>query len=144
VADDRHIRAFRTEDIHDIMEIEMQAFPKSAYPTELLREYAKKYPSGFIVLETGAEVVGYLIYDERQGHVLSMAVKPSHRRRGIGRALFMHARGHVKGKLWLEVRSQNREAVHFYRSMGMRIRGRVSGYYETDDALIMVLAEKAI
>ena len=133
------IRAFRIEDLHDIMEIERQAFPKSVYPKALILEYARKYPSGFIVLETGGKVAGYLIYDEQEGHIFSMAVKPSRRRQGLGRMLVMHARNHAEGKLWLEVRSKNRGAVGFYERLGMRIRGRVPGYYETDDALIMIL-----
>jgi ribosomal protein S18 acetylase RimI-like enzyme len=68
-----------------------------------------------------------------------MAVKTSRRRKGLGRMMFTHARNHVEGKLWLEVRSKNSGAVRFYESLGMRIRGKVPGYYETDDALIMVL-----
>jgi ribosomal-protein-alanine N-acetyltransferase len=135
------IRPFRGEDIDDIMEIERRAFPKSAYSKALILEYAGKYPDGFVVVQTGGEVAGYLIYDQREGHVFSMAVKPSHRRKGLGTRLFTHARTRVKGKLWLEVRSKNRGAVHFYESLGMKIRGKVPGYYEQDDALIMVLEE---
>ena len=130
------------QDIHDIMEIERQAFPKSAYSKALILDYARRYPEGFIVLDTGGEVVGYLIYDEQQGHIFSMAVKSSCRRKGLGRMMFMHARNHVEGKLWLEVRSKNSGAVLFYESLGMRIRGKVPGYYETDDALIMVLEKE--
>ena len=126
------------------MDIEKLAFPKSAYPKALLLDYAKKYPGGFIVLETAGEVAGYLIYDEREGHIFSMAVKPSHRRKGIGKEMFLHARRHGKRKLWLEVRSKNAEAIRFYQSLGMRIRGRIPGYYETDDAFIMVLEGEAI
>lgn len=135
------IRPFRIEDLQDIMEIEGRAFPKSAYPKALILEYAGNYPDGFLVLQTGGEVVGYLIYDRREGHVFSMAVKPSHRRKGLGTRLFTHARTHGKGTLWLEVRSKNRSAVRFYESLGMKIRGKVPGYYEQDDALIMVLEE---
>jgi ribosomal-protein-alanine N-acetyltransferase len=144
MVDGKSVRAFRVEDIHDIMEIERQAFPKSAYPRALILEYARKYPGGFIVMETGREVAAYLIYDEQEGHIFSMAVKPSHRRKGLGRRMFMYARNHVEGKLWLEVRSKNSGAVRFYERLGMRIRGRVPGYYETDDALIMVLEEEAV
>jgi ribosomal-protein-alanine N-acetyltransferase len=133
------IRPFRGEDIDDIMEIERRAFPKSPYPKALILEYARKYPEGFMVLQTGRAVAGYLIYDQREGHVFSMAVKPSRRRKGLGTRLFMHARTHAKGKLWLEVRSKNRSALHFYESLGMRIRGKIPGYYEQDDAFIMVL-----
>lgn len=136
------VRAFRVEDLHDIMEIEGQAFPKSAYPKALMLEFARNHPTSFIVAETGSEVVGYVVYDEREGHIFSMAVKPSHRRRGLGKMMFMRVRTRVEGRLWLEVRSKNSGAIRFYESMGMTIRGKVPQYYETDDALIMTLEQK--
>jgi len=137
------IRPFRIKDIHDIMEIEGRAIPKSAYPKALILEYARAYPDGFLVLETGGEVAGYLIYDRRQGHILSMAVRPLHRRKGLGSVLFTHARNHARKRLWLEVRSKNTGAVQFYARLGMTVRGRVPNYYETDDALIMILEEES-
>jgi ribosomal-protein-alanine N-acetyltransferase len=132
------VREFRLEDIRDIMEIERQAFPKSEYPKEIVLAYARKYPDTFIVLETDHEIAGYLIYD-RGGHIFSMAVRPLYRRKGFGKRMFVHARDHAEGKLWLEVRSKNTGAIRFYEAMGMRIRGRIPRYYETDDAFIMVL-----
>jgi ribosomal-protein-alanine N-acetyltransferase len=136
---DTSIRTFRIEDISEIMKIELQAFPKSAYPKALILEYARKYPGGFIVAETDRGLAGYLMYDDREGHIFSMAVKPSYRKKGIGRLMFTHARKHVKGRLWLEVRSKNTGAIRFYERMGMKTIGKVPGYYETDDALVMVL-----
>jgi ribosomal-protein-alanine N-acetyltransferase len=136
-----NVREFRMADIHDLLEIEREAFPKSGYPKEVIIDYASKYPDSFIVLETGDEIAGYLIYD-RGGHIFSMAVKPLHRRKGFGRRMFAHARDHAEKKLWLEVRSKNTGAIRFYEAMGMTIRGRVPRYYETDDAFIMVLDGK--
>jgi len=138
--DGASIRAFRIEDdLYEIMEIERQAFPKSPYPVSVMVQYAKNYPQGFIVAEADGEVAGYLIYDERDGHIISMAVKPSHRRKGLGTMMFLHARSSVEGRLRLEVRSRNTGAVRFYGRMGMRVSGRIPRYYETDDALVMVL-----
>jgi ribosomal-protein-alanine N-acetyltransferase len=137
------IRKFRASDIKQIMEIEATAFPKSAYSKEILLMYALRLPAGFLVLETKDGVEGYIIYD-LDGHIYSMAVRSSCRRRGFGRALFVQALQHVKDFLWLEVRSKNLIAIEFYRKMGMRVTGKVGGYYETDDAHIMVLDKKAL
>jgi len=130
------IRTFRPDDIHGIMEIERQAFPKGRYPKDLILEYGRKYPGSFLVLELENGLAGYMIYD-RGGHIFSMAVKPSCRRKGLGKELINHARDHAEGKLRLEVRSKNTGAIRFYEKMGMRIRGKVPRYYETDDALVM-------
>jgi ribosomal protein S18 acetylase RimI-like enzyme len=55
--------------------------------------------------------------------------------------LFMHAVRCAKKSLWLEVRSENKGAIAFYKRMGMEIAGRIQGYYGDDDALIMVFDE---
>jgi ribosomal-protein-alanine N-acetyltransferase len=132
------IRSFLIEDLKQILEIEREAFPKTGYPKEVILNYAKRLPGGFIVVETGEQIVGYMIFDQT-GHVYSTAVKPSHRRKGFGRRLFLHASEQSFGKLWLEVRSKNTGAIGFYQRIGMRIVGRVQGYYHGDDALIMIL-----
>ena len=132
------IRSFSLEDLKQILEIEREAFPKTGYPKEVILNYAKRLPDGFIVVETGEQIVGYMIFDQT-GHVYSAAVRPSHRRKGFGRKLFLHASEQSYGKLWLEVRSKNTGAIGFYQRIGMRIVGRVEGYYHGDDALIMIL-----
>ena len=132
------IRSFLIEDLKQILEIEREAFPKTGYPKEVILNYAKRLPGGFVVVETGEQIVGYMIFDQT-GHVYSAAVRPSHRRRGFGRRLFLHASEQSLGKLWLEVRSKNTGAIDFYRRIGMRIVGRVREYYHGDDALIMIL-----
>ena len=136
----RRIRKFRSNDIEKILEIEAEAFPKSAYSREILLRYALRLPESFLVLETEAGIEGYIIY-ELEGHVISMAVKTSHRRKGSGTELFRHALSEVED-LWLEVRSRNYGAIRFYEKMGMGAVGTVADYYEADDALIMVLNKK--
>jgi len=132
------IRSFLIEDLKQILEIERGAFPKTGYPKEVILNYAKRLPGGFIVVETGKQIVGYMIFDQT-GHVYSAAVRPSYRRKGFGRRLFSHASEQSFGKLWLEVRSKNTEAIGFYHRIGMRIVGRIQEYYHGDDALIMIL-----
>jgi ribosomal-protein-alanine N-acetyltransferase len=132
------IRSFSLEDLKQILEIEREAFPKTGYPKDVILNYAKRLPDGFIVVETGEQIVGYMIFDQT-GHVYSAAVRPSHRKKGFGRKLFLHASEQSYGKLWLEVRSKNTGAIGFYQRIGMRIVGRVEGYYHGDDALIMIL-----
>jgi len=132
------IRSFLIEDLKQILEIEREAFPKTGYPKEVILNYAKRLPGGFIVVDTGEQILGYMIFDQT-GHVYSAAVRPSFRRRGFGRMLFIHASEQSLGKLWLEVRSKNTGAIEFYHNIGMRIVGRLREYYHGDDALIMIL-----
>ena len=135
------LRKFRTEDIHQIMEIEKEAFPKTPYSEEILLTYAKYYPDSFVVAQTGEGIVGYIIFD-REGHIHSTAVKPLYRNRGFGKTLFWHAVRSSKKRLWLEVRSKNHDAIAFYKKMGMKATGKICNYYGNDDALVMEMTTK--
>jgi ribosomal-protein-alanine acetyltransferase len=140
-APSRKIRAYRAEDIDQILEIEQQAFPKTAYPKEAFVSYAERFPEDFVVIECGQDILGYIIFG-MDGHIHSMAVKPAHRRQRLGTMLFMHAARRAKKRLWLEVRSQNNGAIAFYKRMGMKVAGTIEGYYGDDDALTMVSGDR--
>ena len=135
------IRKFKREDINKILEIEEQAFPKSAYSKETLLNCANSFPDSFIVIEAGTEIVGYIIFD-MSGHIHSTAIGRTYRRKGFGKMLFMHALECTQKRLWLEVRSKNSAAMKFYKRLGMKIVGRVPNYYGSDDALIMILSQE--
>jgi len=152
------IRKFKIEDINKILEIEEQAFPKTAYSKGTILEieeqafpktayskgtflsYANSFPDNFIVIEAGKDIVGYIIFDI-SGHIHSTAVKSTYRRKGFGKMLFMHASKCAKKRLWLEVRSKNSGAIKFYKRLGMKIIGKIPDYYRGDDALIMALSQ---
>ena len=56
--------------------------------------------------------------------------------------LFQHALKCANTQLRLEVRAKNQDAVAFYRKLGMKVVGKIPGYYETDDALVMVSGQR--
>jgi len=134
------IRKFKRGDINKILEVEDQAFPKTAYPKETFLYYADLFPDSFIVLETGEDIAGYIIFD-MEGHIHSTAVKPGYRRKGCGKMLFMYAISCTPKRVWLEVRSRNHGAIAFYERLGMKMIGDIPNYYGNDDALIMALRE---
>ena len=133
------LRTFNVEDIDKILDIEAQAFPKTGYPREDFLNFAKNLPESFVVIENDRDIAGYIIFD-MNGHILSMAVNPQYRKKGLGTALFKHALQCVGKRLRLEVRSKNIGAISFYRKLGMRISGKIPNYYADDDALVMVLS----
>jgi ribosomal-protein-alanine N-acetyltransferase len=69
----------------------------------------------------------------RKGHVVSVAVMPDFRRRGIGRELVVSAMKalelHGGEECFLEVRTANDEAVKLYKEMGFDTVRTVSHYY---------------
>jgi ribosomal-protein-alanine N-acetyltransferase len=84
-------------------------------------------------------VVGQCVADEL--HVLSLAVAPGWRRRGVASALLAAAAGTPAIPLvLLEVRPSNVAARGFYRAIGFEEVGRRRSYYpDGEDALLLTL-----
>jgi ribosomal-protein-alanine N-acetyltransferase len=137
------IRPFSLPDIDSILQIENQSFPKSPYDWITFFNLHSLYPKTFLVLvhttrdRREEEILGYIIFT-LEGHIISIAVHPQHRRKGIGRELLQQAMRncHLK-KVWAEVRRSNQGAQAFYSKMGFQITGLVPNYYGNEDALIV-------
>jgi len=131
------IRIFTPADMDRILEIEAQAFPKSPYSRRMFMNLYRSNPTTFLVYEEG-EILGYLVYTP-EGYIISIAVDPRHRRKGIGtqlvREVFRNATGEF---MWVEVRESNAGAQVFYEKLGFRKKGVIPRYYWTEDAYIMV------
>ena len=86
----------------------------------------------FFVALAGESVVGTVLagYDGHRGWLYSVAVHPSHRREGVGRALVNHAeralveRGCMK--INLQIIGGNTSVAAFYKTLGFAIEDRVS------------------
>lgn len=98
-----------------------------------------------VVANTRIELAGFAImeFHDVHAHLNLLAVKPSQRRSGIGRALvrWLEESAAVAGiaRVHLEVRSDNDEARKFYESLDYEAGEQLKGYYQgRADALTMV------
>ncbi len=81
-----------------------------------------------------------------EAEILTLAVRPRARRKGIGKALVMAVCGASEGadsSVFLEVNEGNVPAIGLYGALGFEIVGRRAKYYKqadgsTADALVMV------
>jgi len=95
----------------------------------------------------GSQVLGYICLwvVGQEMEIANLAVHPSWRRKGIGRALMRYGLrfGQKKGARWayLEVRASNAAAQELYRQLGFEVIGVRERYYQhpLEDALIMAL-----
>ena len=136
------IQPFVLSDLDRILQIELQAFPKSPYDWTTFINLHYLYPETFLVYVSPAfdrkegQIWGYIIFT-KEGHIISIAVHPRHRRRGIGKELLERAMTtpHIE-KVWAEVRKSNQGAQAFYLHRGFQVTGVIPNYYENEDALI--------
>jgi ribosomal protein S18 acetylase RimI-like enzyme len=91
-----------------------------------------------LVARRGRAIAGFAImsfrFEQREAHLLLLAVDLPHRRRGLGRALFEWlasiARAGDVASVLLEVRADSPAARAFYQSLGFEEAGRLTRYYD--------------
>jgi ribosomal-protein-alanine N-acetyltransferase len=138
------IRQFESQDLTAISEIEQLSF-KDPFPSYFLSQLAEANPDTFLVAVRSDKVVGYAVIDRwpDQEHLVSIAVIPESRKKGVGQALLDHLMRKMRtGSLKLEVRRSNKSALELYRKNGFVQTGVAYSYYtDGEDAIQM---EKAI
>ena len=131
-----HIRRAEVRDLSRILRIERASFGEAAWDREIFLEYLRHRPRLFLVAETNTRLAGYIIASTEAGkaELVSIAVAPHYRRRGIGNWMLRQARGRLRrhdvGTWWLMVRTDNEAAIRFYRRFGFVIGRLVKNYYE--------------
>jgi len=137
------IRLVEASDACGIYEAERACF-HDPYPPEAFTDLIKAHQGHFFVASDHGDIVGYAVASANatQGHVVSIAVDPSHRRRRIGTALLsaLTAKLTEEGirQMHLEVRKGNAGAIAFYERMGYRAFSEIRQYYaDGEDALVL-------
>jgi len=140
---DCEVRNAEESDLDEICKIEDESFPEP-FPRGLFEKLLRDKNALFFVAVEAGLILGYCIatLENHRGHLISIAVGQSHRRRGVavrllGRLLHELEYGDTE-QVWLEVRPDNIAAVSLYRKLGFLKAGSAPNYYrDGTDALIM-------
>jgi ribosomal-protein-alanine N-acetyltransferase len=148
------LRKFTLNDLQDVMHINRVCLPEN-YTDFFFLDLHRRFPETFIVAEENGEIVGYIMCRIefglsdfgfsgliKKGHIVSVAVMPQHRRKGIGQALILEAldgmRSYGAKQCFLEVRVTNDPAINLYKKLDFRIIRTIHGYYaDGEDAYVM-------
>jgi len=143
---DVKIREASVNDIDKIYLIEKLSFhEQEAYPKDLLNFYLSIAPKTFLVAEVRDKIIGYVLAVIRRGyigHVVSIAVDPSFRGKGVGKLLMIKIEEVLKVLgcviLRLEVSKTNTIARNLYLNIGFVEAYEVPNYYFNGcDTIIM-------
>ena len=139
-------RSVQARDLPAIYEIEKTSF-KEPYPPSFIDTLAHLNPETFLVAEENDRIVGYVVamlQGDSLGHIISIAVSPNHRRRGVGSALALRLLDALKKlgakSVRLEVRRSNVVAQRFYKKLGFKKACAIKNYYRDEDAYVFVTA----
>lgn len=139
------IRKLEEKDLLSVLEIATQSF---SIPWSL-KSFKDEFlnPNSILkVAEINGEVVGYIVLRKilDEAELLSIAVKPEMRKKGIATELIRSVLDELKNSVktcFLEVRVSNNEAINFYEKIGFKKVGLRRKYYllPEEDAIIMKL-----
>ncbi|MGE5596003.1 MAG: ribosomal protein S18-alanine N-acetyltransferase [Hyphomicrobiales bacterium] len=147
------VRTMEPRDVPSVTAIERASFDAGWPPTAFERELTRNAMARYVVLEAAGldgerELLGFagswLQLDE--AHVVTVAVRPEHRRRSYGRLLLFALLDLTEREgmhvATLEVRVSNESARALYREFGFYEVGERKRYYsDGEDALIMTTEE---
>ena len=152
------LRKFALNDLQSVMRINRVCLPEN-YTDFFFVDLYRRFPETFLVAEENGDVAGYIMCRVevglanlglsglvKKGHVVSVAVLPEHRRKGVGEALVKEAMNAMKvqynaKQCYLEVRETNEPAINLYKKLGFEIARTVNGYY-TDGESAHVMTKK--
>lgn len=148
------LRKFIPDDLQNVMQVNRVCLPEN-YTDFFFIDLHQRFPETFIIAEENNQMAGYIMCRIevglsnfgfggliRKGHVVSIAVMPEHRRKGVAKALITKAlegMEYYKAKqCFLEVRVTNDTAISLYKKLGFEITRTISGYYsDGEDAYVM-------
>jgi len=151
------LRRFQTADLESVMHINHLCLPEN-YTDYFFIDLYQRFPETFIVAEENREVVGYIMCRVelglsnfgfsgviKKGHIVSVAVLPQYRRKGIGQALITEAmegmRLYNAKQCFLEVRVTNTPAVDLYKKLGFQVTRTIHGYYADGEGAYVMSCE---
>ncbi|MGH8193306.1 MAG: GNAT family N-acetyltransferase [Woeseiaceae bacterium] len=97
-----------------------------------------------LVASKDGDIAGFAImrFGDLDAHLFLLAVQPPYRRTGTGRTMLewleKSCRTACIQRIRLEVRSGNRQAQRFYLNNGYRLLGRIAGYYDRQEAAVIM------
>ncbi len=151
------LRKFKPDDLQNVMQINRVCLPEN-YTDYFFMDLYERFPGTFIVAEENGAIAGYIMCRIevglsnhglsgliRKGHVVSIAVMPQHRRKGVAQALINAAndgmRSYKAKQCYLEVRVTNNVGIALYKKLGFEVNKTLNGYYsDGEDAYVMTKA----
>jgi ribosomal-protein-alanine acetyltransferase len=122
-----------------LFEIEMECFKSEAFTKQHIAQLLTNQNCISLMAKENDKIIGFVIGivyvegDILTGHILTLDVSPSHRRKGVGIKLLQELekifRSNQVKVSRLEVREDNVAALNLYRKLGYRKVGRLRHYY---------------
>jgi [ribosomal protein S18]-alanine N-acetyltransferase len=134
------VRPAARRDLSHLATLEARVYAADTYPSFFFRQAYDLWPELLWVAEADGTLAGYLLgaagLDPGEGWILSAAVDPAFRSRGLGRQLTRSVLAEFDRRSFLRVsltvHPENQPAVSLYRSLGFEADGMETEYFGSD------------
>lgn len=129
----------KAEDAVDIGNISRKSIEHDLhwkYTPKHIRQLIQNKKKNVVVARDGEKLLGFgiMTYDEEQANLDLLAVKNTHRRRGIGVQIvtWLEKVAHTAGvfNIYVQVRKINKGAIEFYKKLDFQVIDEERGYYQ--------------
>ncbi len=156
------IREFRRADFDELWRIDQECFdPGISYSRMELDHYVRRRRAFTLIAENapvtkdktarkpgsqpGSEIVGFIVVEQDsrgRGHVITLDVRPTTRRAGVGTQLMQAAELRLRAAgchaVFLETAVNNLTALSFYKRHGYSVLKTIPRYYQNNlDAFLL-------
>ncbi|MHA1685692.1 MAG: ribosomal protein S18-alanine N-acetyltransferase [Candidatus Heimdallarchaeaceae archaeon] len=147
------IRQAELNDINAIMQINRKCLPEN-YSFDFFYYVISEFGDVCVVSETKGQVIGYVLsrierplssfigIQSTKGHIISIAVLPEYRRKGIALNMMKYALQKLIEKkvqtIYLEVRISNLAAIELYNKLGFKIKRQLKHYYRDGESAFLM------
>lgn len=142
------VRACRLEDVEEVTKILQESAEAAEWSLESFRESLGWQDVVAFISEGAGHATGFIIGRQvgDEAEILNLAVMPTWRRKGQGRALMgavLREFGARRvSRVFLEVRESNEAGIAFYSQHGFTKTGRRPSYYRKPNEAAIVMERK--
>jgi len=141
------LRDYRPEDFDELWHIDQQCFALGiAYSRRELAAYIRRsHAFTYVATDSGGHILGFVVAESDSsgvGHILTIDVRPTAQRTGLGTQLLLQAQSRLLHEncsaVLLETAVDNPIALNFYKHHGYAVLETIPRYYlNSVDALVM-------
>ncbi|MHA1668858.1 MAG: GNAT family N-acetyltransferase [Candidatus Heimdallarchaeaceae archaeon] len=147
------VRQAELGDINDIIKINRLCLPEN-YSFDFFYRILTEFGFACVIGEVEGVVAGYLLsrverpfpsfigMNPAKGHIISIAVLPQHRRKGLGLEIMRYGMKKLIEKnvssIYLEVRVSNIAAIEMYKKLGFYIKREHKNYYRDGESAFVM------
>jgi len=152
------VRQAELGDINDIIKINRLCLPEN-YSFDFFYRILTEFGFACVVGVEEGKIAGYLLsrverpfstfigLNSAKGHVISIAVLPEYRRKGVGAKIMKYGMQKLIensiGTIYLEVRVSNIAAIEMYKKLGFYVKREFKHYYrDGESAFVMEWGNK--